>query len=412
MEMGGTGLPWRSRPLPAELARGEFGTGWYYERFSPFGWSWVWRRSLLFGAIAIPCGALLGVVHGLYAQSWPEGIAIGWRSAGAMLLLVVLGPSLAALVRRQHWPLSAERTAVVAAVVIGILVSWALRIAVETHHDHLMGTMPAKAQRLINLFSGGRPLHFMVERISDILTVLVVHAIGGGALALRSYFGEPRRLQEYAARRELDTLRQQKLAAEARLSVLQAQVEPHFLFNTLASVSAEIEADPRHARELIHALALYLRSTLPRLRREGPAVVSTLEEQFELCRRYLDVMALRLGGRLAIDIDLAASLGPLPFPPLLLLSLVENAITHGVEPKAGPVRVELSARRTEVAGRPMLEVLVRDDGVGLREGLAEGTGISNVRAQLATLYGPAARVSVESPQTGGVRATIAIPLQP
>ncbi len=410
MQRGDTNRSARSRLLPAEVAQGEFGTGWYYERFSPFSWDWVWRRSILFGAVAVPCGALLGIVHGLYVHSWAEALDIGWRSVGAMLMLVVLGPALAALARGMKWPLRAERTAVVAAIVVGILVSWALRLGVESHHDHLMGNAPDKLNRLALLFSRTWPLHVMVERLSDIVMVLTVHAIGGGALALRSYFGEPRRLQEHAARRELDTLRQQALTAEARLSVLQAQVEPHFLFNTLASVSAEIEANPTRARELVHALSLYLRSTLPRLRHEGPAPLSTLAEQFELCRRYLDVMALRLGGRLSIVVARDADLGRLAFPPLLLLSLVENAITHGVEPKAGPVRVELSARRCQRDGQELLEVLVRDDGVGLREGPVEGTGISNVRAQLAALYGAAARLTVESPAEGGVRAVIAIPL--
>jgi len=191
--------------------------------------------------------------------------------------------------------------------------------------------------------------------------------------------------------------------------VLQAQVEPHFLFNTLASVSAQVESDPRRARDLIHALSLYLRSTLPRLRHDAPAARSTLAEQFDLCRRYLEVMSLRLGDRLAFTVTCPDEFGTLPFPPLLLISLVENAITHGVEPKTGRVHVDLTARLL-AADASRLEVIVRDDGVGLTEGLVEGTGISNVRSQLAVLYGDAARVSVESPSEGGVRASLVIPL--
>jgi hypothetical protein len=401
----------QSEPLAPEVAQGEFGTGWYYERFSPFSWSWMWRRTLLFGTLAVPFGAMLGVIHGLYAHNGAEGVAVGWRAALVALLLVGLGPMLAVLARRAAWPLGVERTAVVGAIVAGVLLSWSLRVYVETYHDHLMGVHLTTMQRWIQVFSGRWPLHAVVENLTYLVEIITVHAIGGGALALRSYLGEPRRRQEHAARREFESLRQQKLAAEARLAVLQAQVEPHFLFNSLASVSADIETDPRRAKQLVHALAQYLRSTLPRLRHEGPVLPSTLAEQFALCRRYLEIMVLRLGERLAIHVELSEQIGNIPFPPLLLLCLVENAVTHGVERKAGPVRIALTAGFISSGAEAALEVLVCDDGVGLREGLVEGTGISNVRAQLATLFGSSAQLQVETPIQGGVRASISIPLQ-
>lgn len=400
-----------SEPLAPEFAQGEFGTGWYYERFSPFSWSWVWRRTLLFSAVAVPFGAMLGVIHGLYAHDAAQGIAVGWRAALGALLLVGMGPVLAALVRHAGWPLRLERTAVIGAIVAGVLLSWSLRVYVATYHDHLMGAHLTTAQRLVLVFSGQWPLHAVVENLTDLIAALTVHAVGGGALALRAYFGEPRRRQDHAARRELESLRQQKLAAEARLSVLQAQIEPHFLFNSLASVSAQIEADPLRAQQLVHALAQYLRSTLPRLRHEGLALPSTLAEQFELCRRYLEIMALRLGERLSVQVELPTQFGATAFPPSLLLCLVENAVTHGVEPRAGPGRIALTARLIPGADGEVLDVLVHDDGVGLREGLTEGTGISNVRSQLAALYGSGARLNVETPPEGGVRASILIPLR-
>jgi hypothetical protein len=407
----GTGRHSLTEPLPTEVAQGEFGSGWYYERFAAFSWPWVARRTMLLGAIAAPFGAMLGVIHGLFAKNAPEGLAVGWRAALAALLWVTAGPVLAALVRNAGWRLRAERVGVVAAVVVGVLLSWVARIYVETYHDHLMGEPMTSAQRWLAVFSGQWPMHAVVENVTDLVAALTVHAIGGGALALRSYFDEPRRWEAYGARRELDSVRQQKLRAEARLSVLQAQVEPHFLFNSLASVSAQIETEPQRAKELVQALSQYLRSTLPRLRHEGPAPPSTLAEQFQICRRYLDVMALRLGARLRIVVDLSGELAPLPFPPLLLLSLVENAVTHGIEPKSGPARIELAARLTGTGPDAVLEVWVMDDGVGLREGLVEGTGTSNVRAQLAALYGPAARLDIESPDQVGVRASISIPLR-
>lgn len=400
-----------AQPQPSDVAQGEFGTGWYYERFSPFSWDWTWRRTLLFGALAVPFGAMLGVIHGLYAHALEQGFAVGWRAAIATLMAVTLGPVLAAGVRRAGLTVPVERIAVVTAVVLGVLLSWSLRVYTQTYHDHLMGAHLSSAQRWIRVFSGQWPLHAVVENLTDLVAALTVHAIAGGTLALRSYFDEPRRWQEHTARRELESLRLQKLKAEARLSVLQAQVEPHFLFNSLASVSADIDTDPQRAKRLVHALAQYLRTTLPQLRHDGRAPLSTLAEQIEICRRYLEIMALRLGPRLSILLDVPEALGMTAFPPLLLLSLVENAVTHGVEPKAGPARVVLAARLQGSGTEALLEVLVHDDGIGLREGLVEGTGISNVRSQLATLYGPSAHLSVESPAEGGVRASITIPLQ-
>ncbi|HVY64430.1 MAG TPA: sensor histidine kinase, partial [Gammaproteobacteria bacterium] len=114
--------------------------------------------------------------------------------------------------------------------------------------------------------------------------------------------------------------------------------------------------------------------------------------------------------RLVVDIDMPPALGSLGFPPLLLISLVETAVRHGVEPKTGSARIELAARRDERRGVPRLEVSVQDDGVGLAEGLVEGTGLANVSGQLEALYGAAARLSIESRATGGVRAAISIPI--
>ena len=406
-----TAIPALSQALPVEVAQGEFGSGWYYEKFAPYSPRWTQRRTVLFGLVLMPFGALLGLIHGLFAHNTAAGVAVGWRAALAILALLGIGPALASLVRQARWPLRAERIGVVSAVVAGVLLSFLLRVYAESFHDQLMGMKVTSAQRWLDVVSGRWPMQALVENLTDLLAALMVHAIGGGALALRSYFDEPRRWRAYEARRELETLRQQKLAAEARLSVLQAQVEPHFLFNTLASVSAQIEADPRQAQELVQALAQYLRSSIPRLRHAGPAPPATLAEQFELCQRYLDIMALRLGSRFSRTVSLAEDLGRLPYPPLLLLSLVENAVTHGIEPKSGPVHIGLTACLGDRNGEQWLEVIVQDDGAGLREGLVEGTGISNVRSQLATLYGPAARLSIESVQAQGVRAAIAIPVR-
>jgi LytS/YehU family sensor histidine kinase len=122
-------------------------------------------------------------------------------------------------------------------------------------------------------------------------------------------------------------------------------------------------------------------------------------------------MNLRLGDRLAVRMALPDGIAAQPFPPLLLISLVENAVTHGVEPKVGAAGIVIEARQTNRNDKAMLEVEVLDDGVGLREGLTEGTGLANVREQLRVLYGEAAQLWVESRSEGGVRAGLRVPMR-
>jgi sensor histidine kinase YesM len=199
---------------------------------------------------------------------------------------------------------------------------------------------------------------------------------------------------------------------EAQMAALQAQVEPHFLFNTLASVRSLVSSDPLRAAQTIDALAQHLRATLPRLRAETGVAQSTLGEQFAICASYLELMQVRLGERLRVDIRLPPELRDVPFPPLLLLSLVENSIKHGVEPKPGFTHVVLAARAIEDGGRKQLEVQVEDDGAGLKLGMGEGTGLANVRAQLRTRFAMAASFELSERSSGGVLARLVLPLEP
>lgn len=399
-----------SLPLPRDVALGEFGTGLFYERYSAFGWAWSWRRTLLFGLVAMPLGAVFGLIHGLYAHDFGEGVAVAWHAAAANLVMVGCGPCLAAWARSGHWSRSTERTLVSLAVLVGIAATTCAWEYAETFHDRLMGRPDVAWSELSRLLAGPMEGHSLVEFTTNAAAQLGVYAVFGGALALRGFFGEPQRWREHDTRLALEASQRQQLETERRLALLQAQVEPHFLFNTLASVRSLIQSEPHRAAQTIDALAEYLRSTLPRLRTETGTAASTLGEQFEICRRFLALMDVRLGGRLTVEIDLPNDLAALPFPPLLLISLVENAVRHGVEPKVGAAVIALGARRVVRGGAAVLEVEVCDDGVGLEEGLAEGTGLANVRGQLQVLYGRHAQLAVESRTAGGVRAAIAIPL--
>jgi len=236
--------------------------------------------------------------------------------------------------------------------------------------------------------------------------LLLNYLLIGGGFALRSSIHRRRQLARGRQRREMDEARRARQRAELRLTVLQAQVEPHFLFNTLASVRSLVRQDPQRAEATIDALVGYLRAAIPRLRPDDGGAVSTLEGQFAICESYLKVMKVRMGDRLSYGVDLPPELAQASFPALMLISLVENAIKHGLESRPGPGRVELRADRPE-PGR--VRVVVADDGLGLAPGLGSGVGLANIREHLATLYGAEASLELQGGASGGVTATIRLP---
>lgn len=190
---------------------------------------------------------------------------------------------------------------------------------------------------------------------------------------------------------------------EARLRMLQAQIEPHFLFNTLATLSDLIDTDPAQARKLLDRLVVYLRATLSKSRAEGTA---TLGDEVALVRAYLEICAMRVGPRLSWAIDLPPALQSRPFPRMLLQPLVENAIKHGVEPKPGPVDVVIAGR----LDGDRLRIAVSDGGMGLGTGTGSGGfGLDNVRGRLRTLHGEAAALHLAVRPEGGTVATLEVP---
>ncbi len=198
--------------------------------------------------------------------------------------------------------------------------------------------------------------------------------------------------------------------ADLRLMVLQAQVEPHFLFNTLASVHSLIRQDPERAEATLEALVDHLRVTLPKLRTDVGAH-SSLAEQLEVCRSYLTVMKVRMGARFSFVIDVDPALQRHPYPPLLLISLVENAIKHGIERTTGAGQITVNAAVETRMDAPQLAVNVVDTGAGLRATAAMGTGLANIRDQLSARFGPQGSLSLQDRTAGGVIATIRIPYE-
>jgi LytS/YehU family sensor histidine kinase len=190
---------------------------------------------------------------------------------------------------------------------------------------------------------------------------------------------------------------------ELQLRLLQAQIEPHFLFNTLANVRRLYRLHPDQGAQMMDSLKRYLRAALPSVRRAD----ATLADELALVRSYLELLRMRMGERLAYTIVVDAGLGATPFPPMIVATLVENAIKHGIEPSERGGRIEVRAQRLGAT----LAVSVRDDGAGLSAQSVQGTGVGlvNVRRQLTGRYGAAARLRLQ-PQSPGFDATIEVPL--
>ena len=205
------------------------------------------------------------------------------------------------------------------------------------------------------------------------------------------------------AAREREVLAAQDL--EARLSALQAQIEPHFLFNTLAHVQRLYETEPGRGREMLRGLIDYLRAALPSMRRSG----SSLRRELELARSFLTILQLRMGERLAFDIRADEALLDAPVPPMVLPTLVENAIKHGLSPLPQGGRIGISAAAT---GDGRLAIEVADNGQGFVADGGSGVGLANTRSRLAALFGDRAALELRAAQGGGVVARVVLPLMP
>jgi hypothetical protein len=203
-------------------------------------------------------------------------------------------------------------------------------------------------------------------------------------------------------------------ASEAQLKLLESQLEPHMLFNTLANLRVLIGADPPRAQQMLDHMIAYLRATLSASR----ATTHPLQAEFDRLRDYLELMAVRMGPRLAYTLELPPELAQQQVPTLLLQPLVENAIQHGLEPKVEGGSIVVRARRDGNS----LVLQVEDSGVGAAQAPASGKGpglssskgfgMTQVRERLATLYGPAAALNFLGAEGKGACATVHLPVKP
>ena len=299
---------------------------------------------------------------------------------------------------------------------LGFVIAYCVRVASPWDH-------PTPIRRIVAAVAVGAVLGMVLATIVKRYTIdsgytvnyvighgkgFVLTAWAGFVLGLLGSLMVQVRLREARSKEELHRAETErhllaKHAVESELKLMQAQVEPHFLFNTLASVQFLTETDPAQASRMLGHLLQFLRAALPQLR----SASTTLRQEIELAEAYLNVLRMRMGSRLDFVIDLPLALRDHPFPPVLLISVVENAVTHGLEPQAAGGTITIAARREG----DRLVVTVTDTGAGLsgetRPG--GGVGLTNVRERLAALFGVRGRFTLEDVAPHGARASVEIP---
>jgi signal transduction histidine kinase len=239
---------------------------------------------------------------------------------------------------------------------------------------------------------------------TSFLTLLVIVLFGTKALVGGKKRAEA---QTVTAVETAERESMQRQLSEAKMQMMQAQVEPHFLFNTLASVEHLIETDPPRASAMQRSLIQYLRAVLPQMR--DNAVVTNLGREADMVRAYLNLLKMRMEERLTVDFQIPDGLRTAAFPPMMLQSMVENAIKHGLEckPEGGTLRIVAEVAHSK------LRVIVSDDGVGFGVVPSDGTGLGlpTIRERLKLLHGDQGQLHIAANTPSGVIATIEVPYQ-
>ena len=247
-----------------------------------------------------------------------------------------------------------------------------------------------------------------VIRLGDFLLNLALLWILSSAVIKITYKGRIQaeaRADQATETAEAESLKRQVI--EARMAAMQAQVEPHFLFNTLASIDHLIETDPPRASQMQKNLIALLRASMPTMREANAGGVRDLGRELAVIKPYLEILKVRMEERLLTEIDVPHGLLSAEFPPMMIQSLVENAIKHGLEPKAegGSLKVKAEIMHGKLA------ITVADTGLGFGRAATSGTGVglANIRERLMLLYGNKASVTVTENQPSGTVVTISVP---
>jgi len=345
----------------------------------PRGWRALfgWRR---LRTTAVSCA----LVSTLFSSSWQLALHVLWLQVFAigLVLMMVFGLF-------EQWPRRLPRW----------LARWALQVvAVGAAVPLLVFTA-----YVLRTGPGAPPFWLEGQRLEGFMTFTFVGTLLAPWMALSALVRQREAwAQEQALAFELERSELARQALDARMRLLSAQVQPHFLFNTLANVQALVEAGSPRAAPLLQSLSAYLAAAVPRL----DDAASTLGQELELVRAYLQLMQMRMPDRLQFSLQADPDAQRLRCPPMTLLTLVENAVRHGIDPSVEGGRIDIRAERRD--GR--CHVSVVDTGVGLQAtGRGLGTGLAALRERLHLVFGPGAALVLSDIRPHGVRAELDFP---
>ncbi|QGX41717.1 sensor histidine kinase [Permianibacter aggregans] len=337
-----------------------------------------WRRVSFVLIVSLSLGLLMGLTF------WQSGVmSIVVRTVGiAFVAMLVFGLF-------EQWPRR--------------LPSWLARWVLQVLAVGLAMPVTTFCIYLASTPADAPPFWQVQDRLGGFMILTVL----GVLLAPWAALGALVRQKDAIARHqalafELERSELERQATDARLHLLQAQVAPHFLFNTLANVQALVESGSPKAPSVLRSLIAYLRAAVPRLHEP----VTTLGLELDLVRAYLDLMRMRMPDRLQFALHVDSTTTGLRCPPMTLLTLVENAVRHGIDPSEEGGRIDIFVERT---GERCL-VRVSDTGIGLgKAGRGLGTGLSTLRERLQLVFGDEAELRISEQQPRGVRAELDLP---
>ncbi|MBL8517175.1 MAG: histidine kinase [Betaproteobacteria bacterium] len=348
-------------------------------------WPYSFARDLLYTAI---WNALIGLAFSLIgAMMW------GKISLRAMMFHQIFSQCIGFTIHAlfivggltvENWVIRQRRLVIVAyystVATVGVIIGWIVA----------SGLVDYDIARIVQ-----RPSWLIGIAINSVIISLIILAI---------YTARERKiLEEMALEKERARFAEvEKSATLANLRMLQAQIEPHFLFNTLANVTSLIHPAPDTAKQMLESFITYLRGSLAASREE----TTTLAREFKLMRDFLGILKIRMGERLQVEIDLPDDLADLPVPPMLIQPLVENAIKHGLEPKMEGGLLTLQAHKDGAN----IRIVIADTGLGFSGATSSGVGLRNVRERIKALFGDAGKLSIEENAGGGTRVVVMLPM--
>lgn len=339
-----------------------------------------WRRLLL----ALSLGTLFGAANSLPSSAPSADITIGHAVAVSLVAVLAFGLFEQRPLRLPLWlpRWLLQVVGVVVGVLVGALLAHSISMAVDIHSAHEAPQMKGLIVLIVEglLFGPWLALGTMVRQ--------------------RDVF-----VRDQAVAFELERSELERKALDARLRLLQAQVKPHFLFNTLANVQALVNAGSPQASKVLANLIAYLRAAVPRMQ----AAATTLDQELDLVRAYLELMQMRMPDRLQFALHIEPAAAKLQCPPMTLLTLVENAVQHGIDPSEEGGRIDVDVWLRD--GRCVVRVI--DTGVGMKTlGSGLGTGLSTVRERMQLAFGGEAQLQLTEIEPHGVCADLTFPGRP